>query len=85
MVSGNEVYDFGSASVSYKASADGETVVAKTSAPGPTAIVSYEDFARSTSPHIYEWATFFVLCGVPMGIPYFMYTSSRAKYAVKSE
>ena len=36
-------------------------------------------------PHIsqVEWLTFLMLCVVPLGIPYYQFTTSRAKYGVE--
>ena len=47
--------------------------------------MSYEEFARNTSPHFAEWITFLMLCMIPLGIPYMMYTNSVAQFKVKSE
>eukprot|EP00035_Acanthoeca_spectabilis_P020001 m.430669 g.430669 ORF g.430669 m.430669 type:complete len:182 (+) comp17199_c0_seq1:132-677(+) len=74
-------HSFSGAKVTYKASATASRVqVATTSAPGLVTVESYESFARKTSPHYAEWATFLMLCVVPLGIPYYQFTTSRAKY-----
>ena len=78
-------YAFTGAKVEYRASEESEEVqVATTSAPGLIEVMSYEEFARNTSPHFAEWITFLMLCMIPLGIPYMMYTNSVAQFKVKS-
>jgi len=76
------LFNFTSAELTYVPSEDAEPQRAFTSFPGEGWIMTETDFERKHSPHLVEWAIFFLLSTPSVLIPFLLWYRSQSKYAV---
>lgn len=76
------LFNFTSAELSYVPSEEAEPQRAFTSFPGEGWIMTETEFDRKHSPHLVEWAIFFLLCTPSVLVPFLLWYRSQSKYAV---
>ncbi|XP_014285617.1 translocon-associated protein subunit beta [Halyomorpha halys] len=74
-------YNFTSAEVEYNGGTeDAHVNVALSSEPGEGYVVSFRDYDKKFSPHLLDWAAFAIMTLPSLGIPFFLWWSSKSKY-----
>lgn len=77
----NKVANCSSAVIEFKKSRDStEIVKTKTSEPGVIALLSHSEYSRKFDAHIIDWLAFAFMIIPTIGIPFFNFYRSYAKY-----
>ncbi|OQV16475.1 putative Translocon-associated protein subunit beta [Hypsibius exemplaris] len=81
------IFNFTATRIQYRTAEAGDApvVVGWSSAPGDGQIWETNHFNRQFAPHYADWITFLIMTIPTVGIPFFLWRTSTAKYEVKKQ
>ncbi|GAU99175.1 hypothetical protein RvY_10211 [Ramazzottius varieornatus] len=78
------IFNFTAARVQYRTgeARDAQIAVGWTSSPGEGQIWEINQFNRLFAPHYADWITFLIMCVPTVGIPYFLWHTSKQRFEI---
>ncbi|KAI7697407.1 hypothetical protein SSS_02132 [Sarcoptes scabiei] len=73
-------FNFTAGELTYYSEDNNELKSGFTSEPGEGFIVSLKEFDKRFSPHYYDWATFLMISGATVLLPYMLWSNSKTRY-----